>query len=83
MLLSAADRVLQALEERDCRPRGSEQRGWVALCPAHADRNPSLSVTYRDEKVLLHCFTGCTTESVLDALALEWSDLWDEEPARA
>ena len=42
--------------------------GWMALCPAHTDRNPSLSVRERDGKVLLHCFAGCTLEAVLSAL---------------
>ena len=29
-------------------------RGWVARCPAHVDRNPSLSIDERDGKILLH-----------------------------
>jgi len=71
--------VLTALEARDCRPRGSDERGYAALCPAHEDRTPSLSVTYRDEKVLLHCHAGCPVDAVLSALALDYTDLFDEE----
>src|SRR5438105_11788161 len=34
-------------------------RGWVARCPAHDDRNPSLSITVgRDAQVLLYCHAG-------------------------
>lgn len=42
--------------------------GWIARCPAHEDRNPSLSVTERDGKILYHCHAGCTQEAVHDAL---------------
>jgi hypothetical protein len=36
--------------------------GYKALCPAHDDRNPSLSIGLRDDErgVVLHCFGGCT-----------------------
>lgn len=33
--------------------------GYLALCPAHEDRQPSLSVTEaQDGMVLLKCFAG-------------------------
>jgi hypothetical protein len=80
--MRALDRVLAALEARECRPRGNEQRGFVALCPAHDDHRPSLSVAFKNDKVLLKCFAGCDTEAVLNALALDWPDLFEEEPCR-
>jgi putative DNA primase/helicase len=49
--------------------------GWQALCPAHADRNPSLSVHIRDNKILLHCHAGCSQEAVLAALGIEALEL--------
>jgi hypothetical protein len=55
--------------------------GWMARCPAHTDRNPSLAVGVgRDGRVLLYCHAGCPTETVLAALGLEWRDLF-ERPA--
>jgi len=45
-------------------------KGWVALCPAHEDRNPSLSITETDGKWLLHCHAGCEYEAVVDAAGL-------------
>src|SRR5258708_1556270 len=50
--------------------------GWVALCPAHADRNPSLSINVRDGKILLHCHAGCSKEAVLAALGTEARELF-------
>ena len=52
---------------------------WKALCPAHEDREPSLSVTEGDDgRVLVKCFAGCDTENVVAALGLEMSDLFEK-----
>ncbi len=40
----------------------------TARCPAHDDHNPSLSITERDGKVLVHCFAGCPQAAVLNSL---------------
>lgn len=51
--------------------------GYVAPCPAHNDRNPSLSVSDTDEgKVLVHCHAGCDQQAVVDALKRR--GLWPE-----
>jgi CHC2 zinc finger len=50
--------------------------GWIALCPAHPDRNPSLSVREQNDRILLHCFAGCTAQEICAALGLELSDLF-------
>jgi 5S rRNA maturation endonuclease (ribonuclease M5) len=42
--------------------------GWIARCPAHDDRNPSLSITDGSEKVLLHCHAGCPQSAVIASL---------------
>src|SRR5271155_2272347 len=46
--------------------------GWIACCPVpghqHHDRNPSLSITYRDEKLLLHCFSGHSFKEIVGEL---------------
>lgn len=41
---------------------------FSACCPAHDDRNPSLSVSDSNGKILFKCFAGCTQESVIGAL---------------
>jgi hypothetical protein len=52
--------------------------GWQACCPVHADRNPSLSIREEGRKILVHCHAGCSTESVLEALSLTFSDLFEK-----
>jgi putative DNA primase/helicase len=54
--------VVQALKARRV------GTSWMALCPAHNDRNPSLAIRQVDGKVLLHCHAGCTQRDVIDAL---------------
>lgn len=54
---------------------------WLACCPAHADRSPSLSIRELDDgRTLVHCFAGCSVEEVLAAVGLTFSDL---SPPRA
>jgi len=51
--------------------------GWVARCPAHDDREPSLSVGLGHEgQILLTCFAGCSLERIVDAMGLTVADLF-------
>ncbi len=51
---------------------------WMALCPGHEDKNPSLSISQgNDGRVLLKCFAGCKPERIVSALGLAMSDLFD------
>lgn len=62
---------------------------WIARCPSHEDRLPSLTVKSLDDRVLIHCFAGCGAIDVLDALGLSWTDVYadrlpaDRSPIRA
>lgn len=71
--MSALDLVVDALERA-----GSRRIGLNWTCPAHEDRNPSLSVASRNGKVLLHCHAGCEIPAILAALDLETTDLFDD-----
>jgi hypothetical protein len=42
--------------------------GGMCRCPAHDDRTPSLSVRPGERRLLFHCFAGCETQAVIDAL---------------
>ena len=69
--------TLQALlsKLRKVRREGNE---WKALCPAHADKNPSLSIRQVDGKILIHCHAGCSAEAVLAALGIEARHLFED-----
>ena len=48
---------------------------WLARCPAHDDRSPSLSIRAVDGRILVHCFAVCEVEDVLAALDMTFADL--------
>jgi hypothetical protein len=59
--------------------KSSGQDRWIARCPAHEDRSPSLAVrALPDGRVLMHCFAGCDTEAILGAIGLKFTDLFAE-----
>jgi len=64
---------------RDLRcPAGTFPANFPALCPAHADKNPSLSISERDGKILVHCHAGCSQEAVCAALKTEARKLFPQ-----
>jgi hypothetical protein len=61
-----------------------EGDGYRASCPlpshgkGRGDKNPSLSIGVDSEgNVLLHCFASCDKESIVEALGLSMSDLFE------
>ena len=53
---------------------------WKALCPAHDDTEPSLSVCEGDDgRALLKCFAGCENPEIVSALGLEMKDLFERQ----
>ncbi len=52
---------------------------FMARCPAHDDRSPSLGVKdCGDGFTIVTCLAGCETEDVLSAVGLSFSDLYPE-----
>jgi hypothetical protein len=71
-----ADTLLSRLEKTKTTGPGR----WVACCPAHQDKRPSLHIKECDDgRVLVHCFTGCSVGDILAAVGLEFSDLFPEK----
>ena len=52
---------------------------YTALCSAHDDKTPSLAVSVKNDKILLHCHANCPTEKIVAAIGLEMKDLFTEE----
>jgi putative DNA primase/helicase len=70
-----AEAIAGALSGRKC------GGGWVARCPAHDDRTPSLSIReISNGKILVRCFAGCRQKDVIDALRSR--GLWRERSDR-
>lgn len=73
------DHILVKLRDLDRLVTGSSATGYMAQCPAHNDREPSLSIGEGDGgRALVHCFAGCTTDQILAALGLGFHELFPE-----
>src|SRR4051794_10229705 len=69
------DRVLAALSARGAAIRGHGDY-WMAQCPSHPDRAPSLSVREGDDgRALVYCQAGCSFDAVLAELSLDRADV--------
>ena len=69
--------------ETIARELGGRKAGyiWVARCPSHDDRKPSLSICDADDgKVLVRCHAGCEQKQVIAALRSR--GLWIEHRSR-
>jgi hypothetical protein len=78
MAIRAVDRFLPLLS---CIRQIDDNR-WTALCPAHRDRHPSLSIRQVHDRLLVRCWTGCTAAEIVVALGLTLIDLYDSSPWR-
>ena len=78
MIDTAAERVLPLLAQ--IRPCGEDS--WRALCPAHDDHFPTLSIRRTDDRLLLHCWAGCAVADICAALGIGLADLYDDSRYR-
>ena len=68
----SVDKLLNGLQK----VKRTGNSSWMACCPAHDDRSPSLSIKDNgDGKLMLKCFAGCETIDVLGAIGLDWDDV--------
>lgn len=53
---------------------------WLACCPAHGDKNPSMIISEgNDGRILAHCFSQqCSITDIAEAVGLSVSDLMPE-----
>jgi hypothetical protein len=69
----SAESLLSRLEKAKRTGPGT----WLCRCPAHQDKSPSMTVRDCDDgRVLLHCFAGCSVETILDAVGLTFDALF-------
>ena len=70
------DKILPLLDE--VKKKGDNS--WMARCPAHNDKNPSLAITEKEGKILLHCFSHqCDVSDIVHTIGLELSDLFPKQ----
>ena len=78
--MTAADKLLPHLH----RVKRTGPASWIACCPAHDDRSPSLSIKeVEDGRLLLKCWAGCSAGEVVGAVGLTLADLFPPRPSAA
>ena len=66
--------------ERLRRVRNTGAGRWIACCPAHEDRTPSLAIReLEDGRLLVRCFAGCDIQDVIRAVGLKMTDLFPDK----
>jgi hypothetical protein len=50
----------------------------TALCPCHDDHNRSLSISLKNEKILIYCHAGCSLEDICNSLEINQWQLFSE-----
>lgn len=69
------DELLEKLEK--VRARGGNN--WLACCPHHPDRKPSLAIRELDDgRILIKCFAGCPPVNILGSIGLTLEALFPE-----
>lgn len=69
----SADQILACLSK----VKKTGDRQWIACCPAHEDKSPSMTVKELDDgRVLIHDFAGCDPLSILAAIGLTFEALF-------
>lgn len=55
-------------------------KSYRACCPVHNDKSPSMTITEKDDRVLMHCFScGAKGLDVVHAIGLPASVLFKDE----
>lgn len=61
-----------------CKQTGNNK--YMAICPAHKDKSPSLSVTQgQNGRIVVYCFAGCSLQEIATSLNLKVSDFFAED----
>lgn len=72
---SKVDLLLSQLKKVTTKGKGQ----WMACCPAHEDKSPSLAIKENhDGRILVKCFAGCGASDVVHAVGLTLSDLFPD-----
>lgn len=58
-------------------PKSNGANNYMVRCPCHDDSTQSLSITEKDDKILMNCFAGCRTGDILWAVGLQERDLFN------
>ncbi len=74
--MSAEKLVSKLNHAKEVKARKGHTRSWVALCPSHDDKSPSLCIDEADNgKILIKCWAGCGANEVIDSVGMKYHDV--------
>lgn len=74
-MIMPAQEILDRLDQ----VKAVGDKKWLALCPAHKEKTPSLNIQeLNDGRILMHCFGCADTQAIMEAIGLGLSDLFPE-----
>lgn len=78
-----ASACLEKFISRLDKVKSAGSKKWIACCPAHRDKSPSLTVSETsDGVVLVKCWAGCSASDIVQAIGLQLRDLFPESKER-
>lgn len=61
--------------------RRTGANNWLACCPAHDDKSPSLTIHAADDgRILVKCHAECGFEEIVNAVGLGWEPWFPPKP---
>lgn len=54
---------------------------YQCKCPVHGDKKASLTISEKDDKILMCCHASCETQDILNAVGLTFADLGSKKEA--
>jgi len=74
--MNELQQTLRHIIDRTNAKNSVDGNSYLGLCPAHEDRNPSLSLTLADNKILLNCHAGCSFDGIVSAVGMNQSQFF-------
>jgi hypothetical protein len=73
--------MIEDILSRLSKVKRTGSNNWLACCPAHEDRSPSMSIRAEDDgRILVHCHGGCSFEEIVGAVGLGWEPWFPPKP---
>jgi len=76
VLLDRLTLAARALGRKEVRRMQGDS--YMATCPGHDDKNPSLSIKLEPNRILCHCFAGCELDDIITAVGFPAEALFDD-----
>ena len=77
--MSDLQRTFTEIIERTGAKTSTGSWQYQGHCPAHDDRSPSLSISLKEDRILLCCHAGCSFDSICKSLELTSVALFDSK----